>query len=134
MPTAILIVDKPSQCVETYQEFFVKKGYSVFTAATLESAEVLLGTTPCSLAFISSDLVNDLDSRILHSLKKSDKNCKFVLMTASFDAEVFLRVLHGSIFHECLNSPLDLSLLDDIVYHLIHLDDDLPDKSRTPSA
>lgn len=124
MSSAILIADKPSEHIETYRRFLARKGHRVFTAVTLDDAAILLDKTPCSVAIIGSALVDDPDSLLLQAMKKNSRGCKFVLLTPFFDAEVFLNVLHGSIFHECLVSPLELSLLGDVIHHLIYLDEE----------
>ena len=124
MSSAVLIADKPSEHTETYRRFLAREGHRVFTAATLDDAAILLDKTPCSVAIIGSALVDDPDSLLLQTMKKNSRGCKFVLLTPFFDAEVFLNVLHGSVFHECLVSPLELSLLGDVIHHLIYLDEE----------
>ena len=110
MTPAILIVNKPSKSVETYRNFLAGKGYRVFTSPTLVEADILLNKTPCSLAFISSDLLDGMESSILRTMKNRRMDCKFVLMATNFDIDMYVEVLNGSIFHEYLVAPPTLAL------------------------
>lgn len=108
--------------MESYKDFLTRLGYRVFTVSSLERAAVMLGLIPFAVVLISSSLVDDPNSPVLRAMKKESSDCKFVLVTTSLEVDEFMCVLHGSVFHECIAAPSDLSLLGSLVQDLIHLE------------
>jgi DNA-binding NtrC family response regulator len=118
MSSTILIADSPSNMAEEYKNFLTGKGHKVFVAETLEEMASLFDRTPFSMALISSALVEDPDSPFLRLIKREHVDCKFVLISEEFNAEIFIKTMHCSVFHECLVAPLDFSLLEKVVQSL----------------
>ncbi|MBI4388879.1 MAG: hypothetical protein HY580_01750 [Nitrospinae bacterium] len=118
----ILIADNPSGCAQDYERFFTQQGYGVFVASSLKEARDLLIKQDFSVALISENLVDSLNSPYLRDMKKNRGTCKFVLMSYSFDADLFVKAVDG-LFHDCLAHPSSLSVLEEAVSNLIHLED-----------
>ncbi|MBI5427857.1 MAG: hypothetical protein HZA02_06205 [Nitrospinae bacterium] len=66
--------------------------------------------------------MDSLDSPSLQAMKKSRGKCKFILMSCSIDADLYVKAVDG-LFHDCLAHPSRLSVLEEAVFNLIHLED-----------
>lgn len=118
MPSTVLVADRPAGFIEDYRDFLASKGHKVFTAATLDEIENLLRKNSFEVAFISSNLLHNMDLQFLRNLRRRFSDCKFVLITPDFNAEIFLEAMHCSVFHECLLAPLNLPLLENVIQSL----------------
>lgn len=118
MSSTILIADRSYRIAGGYRDFLTSKGHKVFVVETLEAMASLFDKMPFSVTLISSDLVDDPGSPFLRLIKREHVDCKFVLIAEEFNAEIFIKAMHCSVFHECLVAPLDLTLLGKVVQNL----------------
>jgi len=114
-PLLIVVDDEVDQC-DSLKNYFSRRNFLVFTAATGEGALALIKENKPDLVLLDMKLEGNMDGKdVLQILRESDKETKVALVTGDILSEHEMQEIADLGIVEFLHKPVDMQTLEGVI-------------------
>jgi len=114
-PILLVVDDEQDQC-DSFKNYFSRRNFLVFTAATGEGALALIKENKPDLVLLDMKLEGNMDGKdVLRILRESDKETKVALVTGDVLSDHEIQEITDLGIVEFLYKPVDMQTLEGII-------------------